>query len=88
MNSMLYLKVKNDEHVVYRYSSDVADFGGKLENIVSDGEIEYSFKSEEFTTLKRATYDDTGFRAEWLEPHIWHTIFVLGCPNKRFVATG
>ena len=88
MNSMLILKEKNDTHVVYYYSSDVADFGGKIESIISDGEIELVLATEELRTLKTATYDDDGFRAKWLEPHLWRTIFKENCPEKRFIATG
>jgi hypothetical protein len=85
---MLILKEKNDKHVVYYYSSDVADFDGKRENVVSDGEIECILETEEFKTLKTAMFDDDGFRAKWLGPHLWRTIFKENCPEKRFIATG
>jgi hypothetical protein len=88
MNSMLILKEKNDKHVVYYYSSDVSDFGGKRANIISDGEIEFIFETEKFRTLKTATFDDDGYRAKWLRPHLWRTIFKEKCPEKRFIATG
>lgn len=88
MNSMLILKEKNDTHIVYYYSSDVADFGGKIEDIISDGEIEFILATEEFKTLKTAKYDEDGYRAKWLAPHLWHTIFKMNCPKKRFVVTG
>ena len=88
MNSMLILKEKDDKHVVYYYSSDVADFGGKIENVISDGEIECILESEEFRTLKTATYDDDGYRAKWLGPHLWGLIFKKNCPEKYFLATG
>jgi hypothetical protein len=85
---MLILKEKDDKHVIYYYSSDVSDFGGKIKNIISDGEIECILATEEFRTLKTATYDDNGARAKWLGPHLWLTIFEENCPEKRFIATG
>ena len=88
MNSMVFLKEKDDNHVVYRYSSDVTYFRGKGEKVVSDGEIECLLPTEEFITLKKATHDESGFRAEWLYPHLWGLIFMENCPERRFVATG
>lgn len=81
MNSMLILKEKTAEKVVYYYSSDAA-------NAPSDGEIECNLGAEKFTTLKNATGDDKGLHARWLGPHLWRTIFKENCPNKRFIATG
>ena len=91
---MLMLKEKSDERVVYYYSSDVADFGGKIENIISDGEIEFLFvpgkpETLKYKTLKTATFDDDGFRAKWIAgSHIYRIIFKENCPEKRFFATG
>ena len=87
MNSMLILKEKDAERVVYNYSSDVTDFDD-FEAPISDGEIECFLQTKEFKTLKTATFDDDGYRAKWLRQHLLRVIFKENCPKKRFIATG
>ena len=81
MNSMLVLKKKSEDAVIYYYSVDKAD-------APSDGEIEYALYSGEFKTLRRATGDDGGGHAVWLRQYLWRAIFKENCPDKRFIATG
>ncbi|MDR2578081.1 MAG: hypothetical protein LBC70_04605 [Chitinispirillales bacterium] len=82
MNSRLFLKVKNDEVVVYMYSMDRSD-------APSDGEVQYSLKTGERKILKTATGDDNGWHAEWLVlRHLRRIIFDENCPEKHFLAIG
>ena len=87
MNSMVILKEKDDKHVVYYYSGDSSHFKN-IGEILSDGEIDFVFETEEFEILKTATYDEDGLKAQWVLPHLWRTIVRENCPDKRFIATG
>ena len=81
MNSMLILKEKNANKVIYYYSVDKP-------GAPSDGEIECVLATEQFSTIKCATGDESGWHAKWLGPHVWRTIYKENCPAKRFIATG
>jgi len=87
MNTIFMLKEKGADKIVYYYSSDVANFGGR-ENTPVDGELKYTPSTNKVEILKTATGDEDGFHAKWFSGHLRHVILEEGCPERRFVAVG
>lgn len=86
MNSMLKLKERTNESVIYFYSADSTLW--KNNEPICDGEICYNFQTDEVEILKYSTDDSEGKRAKWVIGFLGRIIFKENCPQDRFIAVG
>ncbi|MCL2618674.1 MAG: hypothetical protein FWD98_06440 [Defluviitaleaceae bacterium] len=81
MYTKLRLKEKTDTRVIYYYSAAEPE-------LITDGEIEYTFETLSFNYLKFATGDPEGIHARLMRKAVWKAVEKENCPEERFFAYG